>query len=344
MNRIIILVITFCLASARLSAQLPDLMPPSELPGLCESLQTSSFIKSTKTYNLKGKVKSVIETISSDTALREHDGLPTQIHYEFLPNGNLIRYADDTILPLANWNPVIKEYFFDPSGEKLERSRFYELIPGHSSVSERWFDTNGFCTKMEYACFNCDQPATRTKEFAAVFDYTLTYHWTENYSAVARKYLYKTRSLYYERYRDDSVSCRIASAGREIDSTASVKLPDNFIFNQFGGTTFTYDDAGRVIKKLVIDRVIKSSMNIDQLTELSYTPEGNVAEIKHYSAIAHVQPYAFLLGTLLRIDYLAFDEQGNWTKCKVNIIPGPQDYHHHRSQTTFTYERSLSYY
>lgn len=253
-------------------------------------------------------------------------------------------FAEDTVPPLANWNPVVEEYYYNPSGDTLLRTKFCDGSRGHSSVSERWFDPNGYCSQLEYACYDCDQPVTRTKEFAAVFDYTLSYHWTENYTAVARKYQYKTRDLYYERYRNDSVSCMKEPAKIEGDTGSVQVLPHSFLFNQFGGTTFTYDSAGRVVKRLVIDRVIKNSMNIDHMTEIAYTAEGNVAEIKYSSALVHVQPYAFLLNSILRIDYLSFDAQGNWTKCKVNISPGPNAHSSVSRHTVFTYERTLNYY
>lgn len=344
MRRILVIGIGAILTAMRLPAQLPDLMPPSEPPGFCKSLQSSYFIKSAQTYNLKGRVHTLTETISSDSLSQDRDGLTSEVHYEFLPNGKLMRFAEDTVPPLANWSPVVEEYFYNTSGDTLLRTKFYECTRGQSSVSERWFDPNGYCTQLEFACYDCDQPATRTKEFAAVFDYTLTYHWTDGHTAVARKYQYKTRDLYYERYKNDSVPCRTEPVKMEGDSDITNMVLHGGFFNQLGGTTFTYDDEGRVIKKLVIDRVVKSSMNIDQMTEFVYTADGNVKEIKYSSAVVHVQPYAFVLNSIVRMDYLSFDTYGNWTKCRVSVIPLNAADFDCAACKELMYERTFFYY
>ncbi len=327
-----------------LAAQFPDLEPPVEEKSFCESLKAVNILKSTKTFRLKGNVCSVLETISSDSVFEEFRYLPTQKRYEFLPNGKMTLFAEDTVPPLAIWSPVVEEYFYDVTGDTLLRTKFHDCTPGHSSVSERWFDNNGYISQLEYACYDCDQPSHRQKEFAAVFDYTLSYHWTENYSAVARKYQYKTRDLYYERYRNDSTPCRATTSGTESDTNAATSIFHGFFFDQLGGTSFTYDSSGRVVKKVVLDRVIKNSMNIDHMTEIAYTETGDVAEIRYSSAMTHIQPYAFLLNSIIRIDYLSFDAQGNWTKCKVNVFPGPNAHPSVPSHTIFTYERALNYY
>ncbi|MFN8153832.1 MAG: hypothetical protein U0Y08_06040 [Bacteroidia bacterium] len=332
------------LTARPLSAQLPDLEPPVEEKSFCESLKAANFLKSTKTFRLKGNVRSVLETISSDSIFEKKHFLPTQKRYEFLSNGKMTLFAEDTVPPLAIWSPVVEEYYYDATGDTLLRTKFHDCTPGHSSVSERWFDKNGYITHLEYACYDCDQPDHRPKEFAAVFDYTLSYHWTENHEAVARRYQYKTRDLYYERYKNDSVPCRKKPAKMEGDTGSVHEFPYSGFFNQLGGTSFTYDSAGRVVKKLMIDRVIKNSMNIDHMTEIAYTAEGNVAEIKYSSALVHIQPYAFSLNSIIRIEYLSFDEQGNWTKCKVHVEPASEVVTFHSSYSAFTYERTIRYY
>lgn len=332
------------LTARPLSAQLPDLEPPVEEKSFCESLKAANFLKSTKTFRLKGNVRSVLETISSDSIFEKKHFLPTQKRYEFLSNGKMTLFAEDTVPPLAIWSPVVEEYYYDATGDTLLRTKFHDCTPGHSSVSERWFDKNGYITRLEYACYDCDQPSHRPKEFAAVFDYTLSYHWTENYSAVARKYQYKTRDLYYERFVNDSNSCRTSSMRNEADTNVTSNVFHSFFFYQNGGTTFTYDSLGRVVKKVVLDRAIKNSMNIDQMTEITYTEAGDVAEIRYSSTIATAQPYAFMLYTIIRVDYLSFDEYGNWTSCTVNLENTDPYGSDDMIGTTLKYERDIRYY
>lgn len=78
-KRIAGLLLLFICSSSHLFAQLPDLEPPVEAKEFCEDLKAGSFIKTTKTFRLKGSVRSVVETIFADSVEERNDGLPTQV-------------------------------------------------------------------------------------------------------------------------------------------------------------------------------------------------------------------------------------------------------------------------
>lgn len=340
----IVVQLLFC--SVKLNAQLPEILPPPKKPGYCDCLKSDYFLKSAKTFMLRGPVKSVVETISPESDMDFVQGLPSENRYEFLPNGNLIWLLEDTVIPVPKWSPVIEEYTFDSSGTQLLKARLYEGVPRRNSLTEKYFDRNGYVIRDEFSCINHNELGDLSKEFSKVMDYTLTYHWKEDCSAVDLKYQYKTRPLYYERYQDHLITCpqQTATDSAQVHGRTDANLLGLPFFDFFNSENYTYDSLGRVVSILFLDRVIKNSMNIDRRTDYVYSEMGDIKEITFWSSIVSASSNGFVLNNRISVDYLSYDEHGNWTKCRVfSSWPKSQDVYCDNC-VPLIYARSITYY
>ena len=340
------IVLQLILCFTQLNAQLPEILPPSKKLDYCDCLKRDYFLKTARTYMLRGPVKSVVETISTESASDVVQGLPSENRYEFLPNGNLIALMEDTVVPVPKWSPVVEEYTFDNSGTRLLKARLYEGVPQRNLLTEKYFDNNGYVVRDEFSCINHSELGDLSKEFSKVMDYTLTYHWNEDYSAVDLKYQYKTRPLYYERFKDHLITCpkQTAADTAQVHGRTDMNLIGMPFFNFFNTENYTYDSLGRVVSILILDRVIKNSMNIDRRTDYVYSEMGDIKEVTFWSSIVSASSNGFVLNKRISVDYLSYDEQGNWTKCRVfSSWPQSQDVYCDNC-VPLIYTRSISYY
>lgn len=319
-------------------AQIPNLLPDREQPAYCESLKQGTLVKARKDFMLKGNVKTIREMVyGKDSA--SVSGFPLQRRYEFSDRGYLLLYAEDSLPSDANYNPRIERYQFDSTGTLLQQAVYYTGTSYHRTLSKRILNSEGYVVKETFECLSCGEESK-----GPVFDYTLNYIWTTNFDTVARRYVYKTAPVYYERYRDDRVPCLYLkqSEGKSAITRGTEHMHQ--LLNPLGGVFFAYDSSGRAISKKVIDRAIKSSFNIDQLTEWEYNEQGFVSEIKSYSAIVHQQPYTFDLNSVIHITYAQYDSVGNWTRAFVNVEATDRFTGNTNNKTLLEIERVLTYY
>ncbi len=334
-----ILLLLFLSQSTLCYAQfVPEIVIPEKPTSTYEKLISTYFIKNTKRLGLSGNVKTIKETETKKSTVEAELVANDTCYYEFLPNGNLFLFKqNDTIDKLENSNAKLEKYVFDASGEKLLEAAYYDgTIQQNCNKVTKKFNDDGHIMLETYQRFYEDSYYPHEKY---MWDYTLNYTWSKNNDTVNLIYNYKTEKTSYERYHNRQY---IFNKSKLTSSEAVDHTSFSSISRFFNEEVRTYDSIGNLIKIIHYDRVIKSSFNIDSMVEYFYNAKNELTQVLGYSLIhggAGGATKDFTLDYTIKIDYLKYDEQGNWIEKKVS-------YFHHDSKMSGgnVYTRAITYY
>ena len=172
-----------------------------------------------------------------------------------------------------------------------------------------------------------------------MWDYILRYNWSENHDTVNLIYNYKTEITSYQRYYNMQYtfnSNKLTSS--ETDDHTNFSLRGRF----FNEEVRSYDSLGNLVKIIYYDRVIKSSLNMDNMVEYFYNAKNELTKVSGYSLIhngAEDERKDFTLDYTVIIDYLKYDEHGNWMEKKVSYL-----HNDGKKSDGNAYTRTINYY
>ena len=332
-----ILLLLFLSQNTQCFAQfLTEIVIPEKPTSTYEKLISTYFIKNTKSMGLSGNVKTIKETQTKKSAFEGKAVANDTCYYEFLPNGNLFLFKqNDTIDKLENSNAKIEKYVFDTTGEKLLEAAYYDgTIQQNCNKVTRKFNDDGHITLETYQRFYEDRFHPHEKY---MWDYILRYNWSKNIDTVNLIYNYKTEKSSYHRYynRQYTFNSNKLTLYDVVDRT-DFSLRSRF----FNEEVRSYDALGNLVKIIYYDRVIKSSMNIDNMYEYFYNAKNELTKVLGYSLIhTGAETKDFNLDFTNIIDYTKYDEQGNWIEKKVSYL-----YNDGKKSDGNSYTRTITYY
>jgi hypothetical protein len=309
----------------------PNLLNSIYLPNSqFENLQSDYLIKTTKSFELHGAVKSIIEIITSDQ-IKEN---PIQtIRYTFLENTYLLSYQEDTLDSWINSNSKVEKYTYDSAHQKLLKAEHWDGIVGINCKSSILFDTGGFVVQNQfekhqtYSGSDAQYPKN-------IFDYVLTYEWNKSRDSVQLDYTYKTAKTHYARQQNRRYSF-VGEKERSAQKSNQIKKgkykPSRSIFTE---QLVKKDDNGNILKWTIIDHTIQGSLNVDQLYKYTYNKKNELTKTAYYTTTRRPD---FILRYTYDINYLQYDELGNWTVRTVTTTKGAIKF-------TYTYKREISYF
>lgn len=332
-----ILLLLFLSQSKQCYAQfLTEIVIPEKPTSTYEKLISTYFIKNTKRLGLCGNVKAIKETQTKKSAFEGRAFVNDTCYYEFLPNGNLYLFKqNDTIDKLENSNAKIEKYVFDTTGEKLLEAAYYDgTIQQNCNKVTRKFNDDGHITLETYQRFYEDRFHPHEKY---MWDYILRYNWSKNIDTVNLIYNYKTEKTSYQRYYNRQYTFN----SNKFTSSDIVDRTDFSLMGRFFNEEVrSYDSLGNLVKIIYYDRVIKSSMNIDNMYEYFYNAKNELTKVLGYSLIhTGAETKDFNLDFTNIIDYLKYDEQGNWIEKKVSYL-----YNDGKKSDGNSYTRTITYY
>ena len=343
----VLLSIVVC--SLILNAQyLPDLKIPKLKPSFYERLQAKTNLETRADFQLKGRVKSVCETINSfkETPYGSRAFWNTT-NYFFLETGNMLSYTEDStstlLLDYEGKKRIMNDY--DLTGETLATTTTYLESPWKKSKKVIRYNEQDFIEREEYNCYRYGSDKDNPAE-TGIFDYILDYQWSRDFDSVTLKYNYRTPASPYTRNQD-----RMYSFVSEI--TQKRKLTDKITWFGDNGAgpgfmslteEIKLDKDGRVIEKFIWDNIVKSSINVHQKFEYQYNEKGELIEIKHAST-AFSNGSDFQLDFQITIDYISYDNEGNWIERIAKLTTEKHNHYMEEDQnTTYFFKRELVYY
>ena len=274
----------------------PRIHSPSKKQSLKEELQSQDHQKNTETFLLKGNVKSVIETITSN-------GKEVKAEYHFLKNKQLsIFQIGDTLKSLTRSLAKIEKYHYQ--ADRLSQIEIYTGYPQNSSKAVHTFDQDGFLVKTVYECYECSQTQP-----PFVFDYEQDYVWNPERDSVWINYQYKTPPTSYERKQNKVIS--LAPNSKQLHKEIFNRTERSFRKEKT-------DSQGRITEVVNIDREIKSSMNIDSRFLYSYNSENEFTKIERFQIIHKGTGFRdWELVETFVFEYPKFDKEHNWTEKRI---------------------------
>lgn len=340
---LILLSIVVC--SLNLNAQyLPDLKIPQLKPSFYESLQAKTAIQTSSDFQMKGSVKTVLETISTDQ-IDLAKNLFLTVSYSFSEKGNLLSYSEDSTSSLFTGydekRSIINSY--DSTGKILSQSIISRGPQAYRSKSTIRFNKQGFMEHEAYICFSCSLDYHNKPKNDSIFDYTLDYIWSKNSDSVQLKYHYLKAQSPYQRKQD-----RLYSFVREINDKKKRKDKLNLNEDPSGSYGFVdeyiYDTQGRITQWTIWDDEVKSSVSSHQMIEYTYNEKGELTEIKHSSTGSSPDYNSFVLNFQVEINYTSYDKYGNWVEREVKVTSSNYGMHDIRCNSSYCYKREFSYY
>ncbi len=332
-----ILLLLFLSQSAQCYAQyLTEIVIPEKPTSTYEKLISTYFIKNTNRLGLNGNVKTIKEIQTKKSTIEGKVVANDTCYYEFLPNGNLFLFKqNDTIDKLENSNAKIEKYVFDTTGEKLLEAAYYDgtLQQNCNKVTKK-FNDDGHIILETYQRFYDDRYHPHEKY---MWDYILRYNWSKKHDTVNLIYNYKTEKTSYERYHNRQYIFN----NSKLTSSETVDHPSfSSISSFFNEEVRSYNSLGNLVKIIYYDRVIKSSMNIDNMYEYFYNNKNELTKVLGYSLIhTGAETKDFNLDFTIKIDYLKYDEQGNWIEKKVSYL-----HNDGKMSDGNAYTRTINYY
>ena len=311
--------------------RLPAADRPVEQLTFHQKMQSKFLVKNTATFGLKGPVKSVKETVTLE------NNSELVIRYEFLENKLLTLYqVGDTLPALKESFSKMEKYSYQ--GSSLSQIQLYTGYPQHSSRTVHTFDQGGYLVQTTYDCFECET-FSGSAALQSVFDYTQQYKWSPNRDAVSLKYKYKIVSDYYERFKD-----RTVSFASEKNNTKQAKP---FWNETFPGISVVVkkDARGNITEHITLDRQIKNSMNIDTRLVYEYNDRDELTGISRYHTVYRgLVSSDWNLAHTFKIEYLGYDQNGNWLVKKVTGTDNSPDPSNPGETNIYTYRREIGYY
>jgi len=314
---LILLLIFMANANPSIGQTLPEIEVKAINPSFYETLRAEYLIKTTKNYHLSGNVKCIYEIVTYSLN-GSSPKLIQKINYEFLRNNRLSLYKEDTSMALKYSYFPFEKYIFDTLSEKLLGIETHSGVPQNGSKTVRKMTSDGF---VYQEVFELAKSAYQYGYNSEIFDYTLDYIWDIERDTVQLKYVYKTPKSSYQRFEGRMYS--FVSEKRKKEQPAILKtksekdsLSHTFPFYGFYYDDITYDDNGNIVKWLIVDNSIKDSYNVDHLYEYKYNDKNELVEVS-LSTTGMEGKEVFRLSYRYKIDYLAYDDKGNWTLKKV---------------------------
>ncbi len=334
-----ILLLLFLSMSTQCYAQfLSEIVIPEKPTSTYEKLISTYFIKNTKRLGLSGNVKTIKETQTKKSTVEGELVANDTCYYEFLPNGNLFLFKqNDTIDKLENSNAKIEKYVFDASGENLLEAAYYDgTMQQNCNKVTKKFNGYGHIILQTYQRFYEDKYHPHEKY---MWDYILRYNWSKNQDTVNLSYNYKTEKTSYERY----YNMQYKFNSNKLTSSEAVNHTNFSSINRFFNEEVrSYDSLGNLVKIIYYDRVLKSSLNIDSMYEYFYNAKNELTQVLGYSLVhggAGDERKDFTLDFTIIIDYLKYDEQGNWMEKKVSYLQDDS-----KKSDGNVYTRTITYY
>lgn len=306
-----------------------------------QQLYAENLVQDTKTYQLKGNVKSVTITLldrNVDTFTYKEEerynikSLYEAYKFEFLPNKKLQTYEQKLeqeykYNEYQNYVPSNRKYiktttyYFDGENNKLLKIKETNGDLTGISTTEKDFDSLGFL-KQEVAysiAFEAKKQMYHTKNYKwnkqrNTVNYHFNYHYLNN-EVEQGKLSFKGESYEKAVYTDT-----IIGKGKED------------FFGSFSTTMF--DERGNIIALTSYDPVIKSSLPNSYNFSYKYNENNELTEVlKNGSTFTTI--YSNQITTF---QYDNYDEHGNWQEMIINTSDANGRY------TKLKYKREISYY
>jgi hypothetical protein len=335
-------------AFAQLQFNLPNLANPN-LPNsfifqnsLYQNLQSQYVVKTTRNFDLIGKVKAVKETIAFTSGTQQQTRTS---EYAFLENNKLLFYVEDSLSIFMNSGAISEQCIYDSSENRLVQIVSTDGHLNRKTIQQ--FDAFGFLVRIDFQQFQRNDWSVKEYE-RGIFDYQLVYVWNKNRDTVHAIYTYKIPSETYQRFKNQTFTFSQEQELRrqeKIDKLKNLEQNDIHVAEDhhlIGYLTYKvpiYDSNGNILKYYIYDNTIKSSYNIHQLFEYEYNDKQALSKVTYSTSGRHpdFEPYQSY-----SITYLKFDERGNWIEKKVTGMQ--HDNGRNATESTYLYKRVIVYY
>lgn len=292
---------------------------------LYETLQAKYLTKNINTFGLKDNVKSLKESFD--------DNPNDIIHYKFLESGNLCFFQKgDTLQRSIYTSAEFEQYSFDEKTNQLSEiiKHRYGWKDTYKTVIK--LDKSGFVIQEIDECYMCGPDYKRDGN---IFDYTLNYYWNTTKDTVNLKYSYVLPSDREDRHTNRAY---FFTNGIKVKKDSTV-VPHSLGFLDFP-EFFEYDEKGNLIKWTILDLQPRGSFNTDSSIEYEYNDVDELVRISTFSYIhdGRLNSEGWLLGAIYNIEYLEYDNNGNWTLKKITETSKKPE------TKEWFYKRKISYY
>ncbi|MFN6074486.1 MAG: hypothetical protein ACK46Y_02890 [Fluviicola sp.] len=267
--------------------------------------QVGFYERSTDFFNLKGNVKSMVESIHTKN---ETNFEVISRSFTFNEKNNLVFLKlDSNSLNRNYFQPTYERYFYDDSGENLLKVEYQNDQYRWNNTKTVYFDSFGFLKEEQ---FKNRSPKTYhyDKNGINVFDYTLTYLWSKNRDSLCLNYNFLSDETDYYRQND-----RIYKFEKKEIYKKEFSVDDI----GFSRDEIETDSNGNIVLIANYDFTIKSSYNLHFRSFYKYNERNDLIEIRQESSIQDLDN--FKCDQILKIDYLEYDNHGNWTQAIVSI-------------------------
>lgn len=261
------------------------------------------YIKNTKSFNLKGNVQSMSESIHTKN---ETNFEVISRSFTFNENNNLVFLKLDSNNLNANYfQPTYERYYYDDSGENLLKVEYQNDQYRWNNTKTVYIDSMGFLEKEQ---FKNRSPNTYhyDKNGINVFDYTLNYLWSKKRDSLRLDYNFLSENTDYYRQYDKLYKFGKKEIAKKQFSIDEIGLSRDEIET---------DSNGNIVFTAYYDFTIKNSYNLHSRSFYKYNERNDLIEIRHESSIQDLDN--FICHEIFKIDYLEYDNHGNWTLAKV---------------------------
>lgn len=268
-----------------------------------QKYQVGFYERSTEFFNLKGNVKSMVESIHTTNATNFE---VISRSFTFNEKNNLVFLKlDSNSLNTNYFQPTYERFFYDESGDNLLKVEYQNDQYSWNNTKIVYFDSLGFLKEEQFK--NRSPNAYHyDKNGINVFDYTLTYLWSKNRDSLRLDYNYLSDKTDYYRQYDRFYKFEKKEINKKEFSVGDIG---------FSRDEIETDSNGNIVLITNYDFIIKSSYNRHWRSFYKYNERNDLLEIREESSIEDLSH--FICHLILKIDYLEFDNQGNWTLAKV---------------------------
>ncbi len=162
----------------------------------------------------------------------------------------------------------------------------------------------GFLEREQFK--NRSPNAYHYKNGINVFDYTLNYIWSKNKDSLRLDYNFMSENTDYYRQYDKLYKFGEKEITKKQFSIDEIGLSSDEV---------EIDSNGNIVLIANYDFTIKSSYNLHFRSFYKYNERNDLIEIIQESSIQDLDN--FICDQILKIDYLEYDNHGNWTLAKV---------------------------
>jgi hypothetical protein len=335
-------------AYTQLQFSLPNLANPN-LPNsfilqnsLYQNLQSQYVIKTTRNFDLRGKVKTVKETIEFTSGSQCQT---RTAEYAFLENNKLLFYVEDSLSMFMNSGAISEQCTYDSSGNRLVQIVSTDGHLNRKTIQQ--FDTAGYLVRLDFQQFQRNDWTVKEYE-RGIFDYQLVYDWNKSRDTVHAIYTYKRPSETYQRFNNQTFTFSKEQELRrqeqidklkKLEQTEMESTENQLLIGYLTYKLPIYDSNGNILKYYIYDNTIKSSYNIHQLFEYEYNDKQALTKVTYSTSGPHpvFEPYQSYT-----ITYLKYDAHGNWIEKKVTGMQ--HDNGMNATGSNYVYKRVIAYY